>query len=116
MIVLRLPLFLLWFIWQVCTCTASVLSDVLTRGSDATPRVVRYRAISVRDTDIFVLSALITLTPGTLTLGVVNAEPGQRYLLVHSMYDPDEESARQGLETMERTWMRARYGRAEVRR
>lgn len=123
MILIRFPIFVLWYIWQVCVSTTAVLTDGLTPGQRSTPRVIRYPMISDRDIDVFVLSTLITLTPGTLTIGVADPdtsnhhdveEPassrrsadGGRQIVVHTMYDASEAEAMAGIEHMERAMLR----------
>ncbi|MEV1294295.1 Na+/H+ antiporter subunit E [Pseudonocardia sp. NPDC049635] len=103
----RLPqlfVFGLWFAGQVLFCCRDVLVDVLTPGSSATPRVIRLPLASQTDARAAVMGALITLTPGTLTLGVVD---GHHELLVHSMYHDDPETALAELRDMEARMLRA---------
>lgn len=92
--------FLCWYVVQVLLSAGAVLHDVLTPGRQATPRVVRMPLQSRTDVQVAAIGALITLTPGTLTLGVVE-HPGGRDLLVHSMYDPDNPTAVANLRDME---------------
>ena len=53
------------------------------------------------DAEVTLIAALITLTPGTLTLGTVPRQDGGRCLLVHSMYHRDHASALADLSHME---------------
>ncbi|BBF99004.1 MULTISPECIES: Na+/H+ antiporter subunit E [Pseudonocardia] len=94
----------LWFAGQVLICCRDVLVDVLTPGSSATPRVLRLPLASETGSRAAVMGALITLTPGTLTLGVVD---GHHELLVHSMYHDDAETALAELRDMEARMLRA---------
>lgn len=104
----RLAAFGWWFAGQILSSARDVLTDVLTPGSSATPRVVRLPLASTTDIQATIIGALITLTPGTLTLGVVD---GRHELLVHSMYHPDAESALEDLRNMEDRMLRALGGR-----
>ncbi len=97
----RLTWFCLWFGWEVLSSSRQVLHDIATPGSDATARVVRMPLRSVTDGEATLIAALITLTPGTLTLGIVPREDGGRCLLVHSMYHRDHRSALVDLHDME---------------
>lgn len=115
---LAAPGFGLWFFLAVCRSTGQVLLDVLTPGQRATPRVVQLPLVSDHDIDATVLGILITLTPGTLTLGLVDPRPGQqpnpgddphparRALIVHAMYDADEDAAVTSLREMESRMLR----------
>lgn len=99
--------FTLWFAWQIVLSSWTVLADILTPGLNNTPRVVRMPLDSRSDFHVAAIGALITLTPGTLTLGVVDDETDPRYLLVHSMYHPDTQSALDDLHDMERRMLHA---------
>lgn len=103
----RFVLFTFWYIGQVFKSAARVAHDIVTPGREATPRVVRMPAQSTTDAQLTAIAALITLTPGTLTIGVVDREDGGRDLLVHSMYDPDNPSAVAALREMEARMLNA---------
>lgn len=127
--------FLAWFALEIVRSAAAVLRDIATPGSAATPRVVRLRldpTPGVR-TEVLaaVLGALITLTPGTLTLGAAPAKlaaptgqdtgdadqhghqdgdqdgdrPGE--LLVHSMYHRDDDGALADLHDLQQRLLHA---------
>ncbi len=54
------------------------------------------------------LASLITLTPGTLTLGTsTDAEQGRRVLYVHGMYHPDANALRADLADLEQRMLTA---------
>ncbi|MGJ9411477.1 Na+/H+ antiporter subunit E [Aeromicrobium sp. CF4.19] len=97
----RLVVFTGWFAWQVLISSGKILHDIATPGSDATARVVRMPLRSRTDAEVTLIGTFITLTPGTLTLGVVPREDGGRCLLVHSMYHADRHSALADLSHME---------------
>lgn len=103
----RLLVFVSWFTWEVLSSSGKVLKDIATPGSDATARVVRMPLRSSTDAEVTLIAALITLTPGTLTLGVVPRDDGGRCLLVHSMYHRDRESALADLADMENRMLHA---------
>lgn len=103
---LRFAWFVVWYVGQVFASAGMVLRDIVTPGRQATPRVVRMPCESWTDFQVAAIGALITLTPGTLTIGVVEREGG-RDLLVHSMYDPDNPTAVANLRDMEARMLRA---------
>lgn len=103
----RLIVFSLWFAGQIVTSSWAVIRDIMTPGLQGTPRVVRMPLESRSDFQVTLIGTLITLTPGTLTLGVVEHGPGSRALLVHSMYHPDTEQALDDLWDMERRMLHA---------
>lgn len=96
----RAPLFLAWFVLEVVRSSGRVLFDIVTPGSQATPRVVRMEARSRSDAELTLIAALITLTPGTLTLGT-RTHGDQRVLLVHSMFHADTRETLADLHDME---------------
>lgn len=99
----RVAWFVLWFIGQIVISAGAVVKDVLTPGQGSTPRVVRLPLSSEREVHTGLLGMFITLTPGTLTLGVVEDQgPSGQAMIVHSMYDDDAEAALVGLREMER--------------
>lgn len=102
----RFVRFLVWYAGQIVTSSLAVLSDVLTTGHRSTPRVVRMPLQSIRDGHAALIGMLITLTPGTLTIGVVHDAEGERQLLVHSMYHPGAASAVRDLVDMETRMLR----------
>lgn len=103
----RFVRFAVWYVLEVVRSSWSVLSDVLTSGHRSTPRVVRMPLRSARDGHAALIGMLVTLTPGTLTIGVVHGAEGERELLVHSMYHADTESAVADLVDLESRMLRA---------
>lgn len=103
----RLVAFALWYAIQVVRSSWAVLADVVTPRLRATPLVVRMPLESRRDTHVAGIGVLITLTPGTLTLGVVAEPNGDPALLVHSMYHRDTATALEDLSDMERRMLAA---------
>lgn len=103
----RVFIFFAWFAREILASSAQVLADILTPGHGATPRVVRMQLGRVGDAHLTMISVLITLTPGTLTLGAVAGQDGSRSILVHSMYHPDAGTALAALHDMDRRLVRA---------
>ncbi|GAB3047890.1 Na+/H+ antiporter subunit E [Sediminivirga luteola] len=103
----RVVIFAFWFGWQIIVSAGVVLADILTPGLRHEPRVVRMPLESRTDFHTTVIACLITLTPGTLTLGVTTETDGRRTLLIHSMYHTDDASALTDLNDMERRMLRA---------
>jgi multicomponent Na+:H+ antiporter subunit E len=118
---LRLIGFLLWYAWELVLSNAAVTRDVLTPGQGSSPVVVRYRTRCRNEFETVLLSVLITLTPGTLTLATVarprdgahsaasdgsagddGAAGTEGYdIFVHAMYSDGPQDARSGLREME---------------
>lgn len=98
----RAVAFAFWFAKEIVVSALAVVRDALTPGQNSTPRVVLMKLGEVNDLHVTMISALITLTPGTLTLGQVGDGTGYRQILVHSMYHRDNESALVDLHDMDR--------------
>ena len=118
---LRLIGFLLWYAWELVLSNAAVTRDVLTPGQGSSPIVVRYRTRCRSEFETVLLSVLITLTPGTLTLATVarpredadqlasdggagddGAAGTEEYdIFVHAMYSDGPQDARSCLQEME---------------
>ena len=85
---IRLPGFLMWFIWEMLRANWQVAADILTPGSSLTPAIVAYRTRELTPKEVTALSNLITLTPGTLTIDI-DEPPGQGHILyVLGLYAP----------------------------
>ncbi len=105
----RVAVFALWFAWQVVLSNVAVIRDNLTRGQDSTPGLVTFETACRSDTELTTLAALITVTPGTLTLGTspVESEGDARRLHVHGMYHSDAASLRAELAGIESRMLHA---------
>lgn len=82
---LRLLSFLLWYAKEFLLANLHVTLEVLRprRRSRMSPAIIAVPAASVSDTEWTLISSLITLTPGTLTL-TISRERGLLY--VHGMF------------------------------
>lgn len=87
---------IIWFIGQIISSSVAVLNDLLTPGIRAEPGIARVRTDCRTDAEITMLSAFITITPGTLTLGTYIDENGVRWIYVHSLYDGNPAAVAEG--------------------
>lgn len=92
----RLVWLVIWFIGQIISSSWAVLQDLATPGRKATPGIARVRTDCRTDAEVTMLSALITITPGTLTLGEYIDDDGVRWIYVHSLYDGSPEAVADG--------------------
>lgn len=105
---LRLIGFAAWFAYAVVVSNLAVLTDLLTPSQRSTPGIVALATRCETNAEITLLSSLITLTPGTLSLGLHTPGPhGQRVLYVHGMYAADADTLREELAGMETRMLRA---------
>lgn len=87
---------IVWFIGQIITSSWAVLRDLATPGLKAHPGIARVRTDCRTDAEVTMLSAFITITPGTLTLGTTMDDDGTRWIYVHSIYDGSPEAVAEG--------------------
>ena len=80
--------FLAFFIWELLLSTLRVAHDVVTPEDQRQPAIVCIPLDVESDLEIAVLANLITLTPGTMALGL---SEDRSSMLVHAMFVPDEE-------------------------
>lgn len=100
----RLAQFGLYFLYELAVSSAQVAWDVVTPRSRLRPGVVRLELRSRTPAEVTLLSNLICLTPGTLTLAVTDDPPT---LYVHGMYAADAEVFRRELQDLEARMLRA---------
>lgn len=108
--------YLAWMTWQVVSLSVHLGRDVLTPGLDITPRIVRHPVGGATDLEVTLFASSITITPGTLVLGI--APPvgdAPRTLYVHAMYGADEVEVLRGLADMERRLLRMTRGASHGR-
>jgi multicomponent Na+:H+ antiporter subunit E len=94
----RLLVFSGYFTRELVVANAQVVWDVLTPRSRLAPGVAAVPLRSRTDLEVTLISNLVTLTPGTLSLAVQRDPP---VLYVHGMYAEDVEEFRRSLAEME---------------
>jgi multicomponent Na+:H+ antiporter subunit E len=82
---------LLFFLWELILANLRVAYDVLTPRQRMRPGVIAIPLEAKTDAEITILSNLITLTPGTLSLDV---SEDRKVLYIHAMYLDDIEATR----------------------
>ncbi|MBA3075531.1 MAG: Na+/H+ antiporter subunit E [Anaerolineae bacterium] len=90
--------FFLFFLWELLKASIRVAIDVLSPKHHMRPRVIAYKMKANTQAEIVLLSNLLTLTPGSLSLDVSS---DHTVLYVHSIYAEDEEKAISGLQQLE---------------
>lgn len=77
------------------------------------PAVIEYPLRCHTDIEVTTMASSITITPGTLVVGIAHATAEAPVtLFVHSMFDPDRGSVVAGLRDMEDRLLRMTRGRA----
>lgn len=99
--------------WEVLSGTVEVAMDAFTPGQGATPMIVEYPLRCNTDAEVAIMASSITITPGTITLGIAPAlDHTPATLFVHSMYSSNREELIESLHTMESKLLRASRGSA----
>lgn len=83
--IIRLTLF---FLWELVVSSVRVAWDIVTPTHHSNPAIVEMPLDVESDIEILLVTTLISLTPGTLSLDVT---PDRKTLIVHAMFadDPD---------------------------
>ncbi len=96
----RVVRLILFFVYELVVSSLQVAWDVLTPADRSTPAIVAMPLDARSDTEILLVTNLISLTPGTLSLDI---SPDRRTLYVHAMFGADPERLVQDLKNgMER--------------
>jgi len=84
--VIRLVLF---FLWELVISSIRVAGDILRPQGRSKPGIVEMPLDVGSDLEILLVTSLISLTPGTLSLDV---SPDRKTLFVHAMFADDPEA------------------------
>ncbi|MFB9071145.1 Na+/H+ antiporter subunit E [Citricoccus parietis] len=103
--------YLVWLIGQVISGSLQVARRALTPGTFAEPSIVGFPLRCATDLEVTWMASSITITPGTLVVGTAHGtdtEPAT--VFVHSVFDSDRDSVRDGLREMEDRLLRMTRG------
>jgi multicomponent Na+:H+ antiporter subunit E len=87
----RVIRFAFYFLGLFARSSLRITAEIITPRNTMRPAIIALPLDASTDTEILILSSLITLTPGSLTLDVSS---DRRCLYVHEMYVTDPEHAR----------------------
>ena len=101
-----------WMTWQVVSLSVHLGADVFTPRLKVRPRIVKLPLTVESDLEMTLLASSITITPGTLVLGIAPAtDSAPRALYVQALYGDDESEVLDDLADMERRLLRMTRGR-----
>lgn len=92
--VVRAFRFLIYFLYELTKANLRVAHDVITPTDYSTPGIIAIPLDVKSDVEITLLSIVISLTPGTLTLDV---SPDKKWIYVHFMFIDDLEQAKKNI-------------------
>ncbi len=110
----RMAGFVGYYLWEVVVANAVVARELVTPGLQIQPGIVELRMRSRRRSDVVLLAALISLTPGTLVLRIsgLGDRAGPPVLYVHGLHAGDPEVFRRSLTELEDRMLAALHGKA----
>jgi multicomponent Na+:H+ antiporter subunit E len=79
----------LFFLWELVVSSIRVAWDILTPSHHSNPAILEMPLDVESDIEILLVTTLISLTPGTLSLDVT---PDRKTLIVHAMFADDPEA------------------------
>lgn len=88
---LRAVAYVPWLVWDILRCNVQLARIVLSPRLPIDPAIVHFRASQRTDLGRFVYANSITLTPGTVTTGVVG-DDFEVHALSREMVDGSEEN------------------------
>lgn len=102
-----------WIGGEIVKGALTIARDVATPGTAMSPAVVELPLRCVTDLEISLMASSITITPGTVTLGIAAAE-GETppTLFVHAIYGQDADELRADLRDMEQRLLTMTRGKA----
>ncbi|WP_204163536.1 Na+/H+ antiporter subunit E [Nocardioides gilvus] len=80
-----------WLVWQLLLSTLRLAVDVCRPVSTQRPRIVKLSLGDLTDLEVSLLTSSITITPGTLVLGVSPQDGDEpRAAFVQALFGDDE--------------------------
>lgn len=93
---------LVMFVYELLASSFEVLVDILTPQHRANPAIIEMPLDVKTDAGILLVTNLISLTPGTLSLDV---SEDRQTLLVHAMFADDPDALRKSLKNGMERWV-----------
>lgn len=93
---------ILLFLYELIVSSVQVAREVLTTQNKSRPGIISLPLTVRREMDIFLLTNMISLTPGTLSLDVTE---DCTTLYIHAMFADDAESIRQQIKDGMERWV-----------
>ena len=87
--------FIGFYLYEVVVSNLRLARDIISPSARMQPAIIRVNVDGLTDRQLLAMANLVTMTPGTLSLDVVD---DRRTLLVHSLYVEDLDATTQQLE------------------
>ncbi|MEO9247141.1 Na+/H+ antiporter subunit E [Citricoccus nitrophenolicus] len=103
--------YLVWLVGQVISGSLTVARRSVRPGRFAEPSIVAFPLRCETDLEVTWMASSITITPGTLVVGTAHGSEAEPVtVFVHSVFDADRDSVREGLRDMEDRLLRMTRG------
>lgn len=104
-----------WLATEVVRGALRIGGDVVTPGLKVSPAIVALPLHCETDLEISVMASSITITPGTITVGIApRTGESPPTLYVHALYGTDREQVIEDLRDMERRLLTMTRGRSDA--
>ena len=99
---LRAVVYSAWLGVEIVKGALDIARDAVTPGRGMSPAIVELPLRCVTDLEVSLMASSITITPGTVTLGIAAAQGGRPpTLFVHAIFGQDPDQLRADLRDME---------------
>jgi multicomponent Na+:H+ antiporter subunit E len=113
---LRVIGYVAWVAKEIVVGALDIAKDAVTPGVAMDPAIVQLPLRCHTDLEVSLMASSITITPGTVTLGVAAADgDSPATLFVHAIYGSDADEVLEGLRDMEDRLLTMTRGRAPGR-
>lgn len=103
--------YLVWLVGQVIAGSVMVARRAMRPGDFAEPSIVAFPLRCETDLEVTWMASSITITPGTLVVGTAHGSDDEpATVFVHSVFDQDRQSVKEGLRNMEDRLLRMTRG------
>ncbi|MGP5385298.1 Na+/H+ antiporter subunit E [Brachybacterium tyrofermentans] len=101
----------LWIFGEILKGSLQMAKGVYSRRTLSSPAIVEYPLRATTDIEIITMSSSITITPGTLVVGIAHGTSEERSsLFVHALFAESREQVLADLGEMEERLLRATRG------
>lgn len=112
---LRVVAYAAWLTVQIVKGALDVARDAVLPGVDMQPAILELPLRCTTDLEVSIMASSITITPGTITVGIASAARGAPpTLYVHAIYASDPDAVRADLHLMEDHVLTMTRGRGGV--
>ncbi|GAA1491178.1 Na+/H+ antiporter subunit E [Brachybacterium sacelli] len=103
--------YVLWILGEIVKGSVDVAKGVYSPGTRSSPAIVEYPLRATTDVEIIMMASSITITPGTLVVGIAHGTLEESSsLFVHALFAESRDQVTADLSEMEERLLRATRG------